>query len=116
VRLPIIMWAALLLGLVGCTGAVEHASTPTPSGATTRVSQSPSPDGQFAAALQAALQEGKALRGLSETDAKVRATTTGFVFRIVKRDGHALPVFNDLVPMRIDVVVDHGVVVTATAG
>ena len=115
-RRPIIMWAALLLGLVGCTGTVEHASAPTPSSAATRLSQSPSPDGQFAAALQTALQEGKALTGLSETDAKLRATTAGFVFRVVKRDGHALPGLDNLVPMRIDVVVDHGVVVTATAG
>jgi hypothetical protein len=63
-----------------------------------------------------ARKEGAALRGVPDSAAKAKAETDGFVFRVVERDGQWLGATFDLVPLRINVVVQDGVVVSNSAG
>jgi hypothetical protein len=69
-----------------------------------------------AGAFAAALDEGKKLIGMTEARAQERAKADGFGFQVVQRNGTSLLTPLDLDTGRVDVVVEEGLVTSASAG
>ena len=115
-RVPVAFLLILGALLTGCGSgsALEPSSPPGSSRAVLGVASSPSPTVE--GLMARARKEGAALRGVPDSAAKAKAETDGFVFRVVERDGQWLGATFDLVPLRINVVVQDGVVVSTSAG